>query len=74
MDGVDIGFPLPPALNTDQAGALKLTDKLGHARTAHAHIHRQPILTGKTGIIVPRITQKHGVGNPSNLSANPVMD
>ena len=63
MNGVDVGFALPSALDADQSGAFKFADKLGHAGPAHAHVNRQPILAGKTRIVVPRIAQKHGVSH-----------
>ena len=63
MDGVKVGFPLPPPFNSDQAGAFQFPHKFGHAGAAHAHVLRQPILARKTGIIVPGIAQKHGVGD-----------
>ena len=63
MDGVKVGLSLSPALDCHHAGSFQFGDQLGHARTCHAHILRQPILPRKAGIIVPGVAQKHRIGD-----------
>ena len=67
MDGVKVRFPLSPALDRHQTGGFQFGDQLGDTRPGHAHVLRQPVLSRKTGIVVPGVAQKHGVGD---LGAN----
>ena len=63
MDHVKIGLSLPSALYSNQTGFVQFGDQLGHTHTGHAHVIRQPLLAGKTGVIVPGVAQEHGVGH-----------
>lgn len=67
MDGIEVGFPLSPALDRDQVDTLQFGDQLCDPRTGHAHILRESILAREAGIVVPGVAQKHGV---NHLGAN----
>src|SRR5205814_1114955 len=63
MDGVKIGFPLSPTLDCHQTGPFQFADQLSYSHPAHAHVLGQSVLAGKTKFVVPRVAQKHGVGD-----------
>ena len=63
VDGVKIGFTLTPATDGDQTGGLQFRDQLGHPDTRQAHVTGQPVLTGKTTVVMPGVAQEHGIGD-----------
>lgn len=63
MDGVEVCLSLPPALDADATGLFQFADELGHPCAAHAHVQGKSFLAGKAGIVVPRVTEEHGVND-----------
>ena len=57
-DLVDIGFALATSLNLDEFLCLKFLDEVVDAPEADAKVVGEPLLTGKTEIVVPSITQE----------------
>jgi hypothetical protein len=63
VDGVTIRLSLTATLDRDEAASFQLSNEFGNAASAHAHVGRQAFLAGKAGIIVPGVTQEHGVSD-----------
>ncbi len=62
MYGVEIGLPLPSPANRDEAALTEFGDEVGDARDTQAHIRRQALLSREATVIVPRVREKHRVG------------
>ena len=62
MDSVEIGLSLPSTANRDEAALTEFGDEVGDARDTHAHIRRQALLSWEATVIVPRVREKHRVG------------
>src|SRR5947209_656061 len=61
LDFVQVGFALSPTSDFDKLRALQFFDELADPRLAHAHIGREPLLTGEATVVMPGIMQEHGV-------------
>lgn len=62
MDGVEIGLSLPSSNDRHETVVDQFGDKPGHARHAHAHFFGETFLPGEAAVVVPRVGEKHGVG------------
>src|SRR5712692_11810702 len=72
IDPIEVGFPLPPAGDPDEAGGLQFLDELVHPRDAHAHVMRQPILAGEATVVVPGEMQEHRISDLGTQAESPV--
>ena len=67
MHDVDVGLPLPAALDGYETGGLQFSNELGNARACQTHVVRQLLLTRETEVVVPAITGEHRI---NDLGAN----
>src|SRR6266851_2233461 len=56
-------FPCPRRWMVISPTACSSAIKLCNSWSGYAHVLRQPVLSRKAEIVVPRIAQKHGVGD-----------
>ena len=57
-DLVDIGFALATTRDLDELFCLKFLDEVVDAAEADAEVVSEPLLPGKTEVVVPGVTQE----------------